>query len=94
VNNKQEPVAWALIYPSGHTSDVSVSKDLLEDIAAVGDTIVPLYFSSKLKFSNAEIEALKWCIEHLQYMDYYAKTFGARALVLQGLLERGDQSGG
>jgi hypothetical protein len=90
--NNQEPIGWAIIHQSDQTGDVSISKDLLEEKKNIGDTIVPLYTSlTPFKFSNAEIEALKWCIEHLQYMDYYAKTFGARAIVLQNLLERGEK---
>ena len=66
---QQEPVAWAVFYPTGDAGVLCFFRRDAEDRATASDRVVPLYRSPTL--TDAEREAVAAAIAYLQPVGNY-----------------------
>jgi hypothetical protein len=78
--NTQEPVAWAVIYPTGDAGVLCFFRRDAEERATASDRVVPLYRSPTL--TDEEREAIIWCVELLDELE------SSKGDALRSLLER------
>jgi len=80
---KQEPVAWAVVYPTGDAGVLCFFKRDAEERATASDRVVPLYRQPKPTLTDEEREAIE--VAAAAYADDHGERFAA---TLRSLLER------
>lgn len=77
--DEHNPVAWAVVNPSGGTRFLGVTKDDARQEATASERVVPVYWPV---LADAEREAVEWVIGQRRERESWVHA------ALRGLLER------
>jgi hypothetical protein len=87
-DTKQEPVAWAVVYPTGDAGVLCFFRRDAVERATASDRVVPLYRSPTL--TDEEREAVEWFAEVRKPLTRLTQSHNCEKYkdTLRGLLER------
>ena len=83
-----QPLAWAVICPTGEPLTVRWTWHECLDVAGPADEIIPLYRQQKPTLTDAEREAIEWAAREADQWEDDEPVPHQHAATLRGLLER------
>lgn len=88
MTDAQEPVAWAVVNPSGGTRFLGVKKEDAQKEATASERVAPVYWPA---FTDAEREAVEVAARFMDKWGGVPNTIASDTL--RGLLERHKEGG-